>query len=405
MKLLMVSPIFPSPTWGGGTRCYQLLKALAREHVVSLLALVDDPRLDERDVSLVKDLAETVQIAVRPAPLPKRLQQLLYVIRGRSYAAGINSYLQKDLDRLLLNESYDAVIFESALIAGYSLPDGVKCIVDQHNIEHELLWRVGQHETAWLREWYNRLESRLLQPIEVARCRKAHLIVTASERDRSTLISILPHNVVEAVPNGVDTEAFRGDSSKEVAGQIIFTGAMNYYPNIDAVTFFAQHCWPLVQAQIPGATWKIVGSNPLPEVWKLADLPGVTVTGSVLDMQPYLAASAVAIAPLRIGSGTRLKILEALAMQKAVVTTSIGCEGLSVVPGKHLSIADHPAAFAQAVVDLLQNQQLRLAYGAAGRSLVESEYSWDRSGARLLQILETHVTPVVAKAVLPGTLT
>jgi sugar transferase (PEP-CTERM/EpsH1 system associated) len=405
MKLLMVSPIFPSPTWGGGTRCYQLLKTLAREHMVSLLALVDDPRLDERDVALVNDLADTVQIAVRPAPLPKRLQQLLYAIHRRSYATGINSFLQKDLDRLLLNDNYDAIIFESALIAGYSLPEGVKRIVDQHNIEHELLWRAGQHETSWMRKWYNRLESRLLQPIEVERCRKAHLIVTTSERDRSTLKGILPHSVIEVVPNGVDIEAFRSASDEEVAGQIIFTGAMNYYPNIDAVTFFAQHCWALVQAQIPGATWKIVGSNPLPEVWKLAELPGVTVTGSVPDIQPYLAASAVAIAPLRIGSGTRLKILEALAMQKAVVTTSIGCEGLSVVHGKHLSVADQPEAFAQAVVDLLHNEQLRLAYGTAGRSLVESEYSWERSGSHLLQILETYVTPVADKAALPGILT
>jgi sugar transferase (PEP-CTERM/EpsH1 system associated) len=391
MKLLMVSPSLPSPTWGAGTRNYHLLKTLAREHTVSLLALVNSPQVDEGDLSLLKDLAHTVRIAVRSVPPSKRLQQLMYVVRGKSYALEINSCLQKDLDILLLDEHYDAVIYESALIAGYRLPEGVKCIVDQHNIEHELLWRAYQRETAWLRKWYSRLESRLLRPIEIGRCSKADVVLTTSERDCSLLKSILPRSVIEVVPNGVDIETFRCDTREEVAGQIIFTGAMNYYPNIDAVTFFAQHCWPLIQAQIPGATWKIVGYHPLPEVRRLAELPGVTVTGTVSDVRPYLAASTVAIAPLQIGSGTRLKILEALAMQKAVVSTSVGCEGLSVVPGKHLIVEDQPEAFAQAVVTLLNNPEMCVAYGTAGRALVESEYSWEHCGARLLRVLETNL--------------
>src|SRR5947209_3895560 len=139
------------------------------------------------------------------------------------------------------------------------------------------------------------------------------------------------------VSNGVDTDAFhKNNQEQEIANQIIFTGAMSYYPNVDAVLFFAEKCWPLIRARVPAATWLIVGSEPLPEVQKLADLPGVLITGSVPDVKPYLARSAVAIAPLLIGGGTRLKILEALAMQKAVVSTSLGSEGLSVVPGKHL---------------------------------------------------------------------
>lgn len=393
MKLLMVSPSFPSPTWGFGIRNYHLLKTLACEHTVSLLALVASAEIEECDLPLLKDFAHTVRIVARPAPLSKRLQQLMYVVRGKSHALGINSFsdLQKALDMLLLDEHYDAVIYESALIAGYRLPAGVKCIVDQHNIEHELFWRTYQRETAWLRKWYNRLESRLLRPIEIERCRKADVVLTTSERDRLSLKSILPHNVIEVVPNGVDIEAFRCDSQEEVPGQIIFTGAMNYYPNIDAVIFFARRCWPLIQAQIPGATWKIVGGNPLPEVRRLAELPGVTVTGSVPDVRPYLAASTVAIAPLRIGGGTRLKILEALAMQKAVVSTSVGCEGLSVEPGKHLLVADQPETFAQAVVAFLNNPEMRAAYGNAGRALVEAEYSWEHCGARLLRVLETNL--------------
>src|SRR5205085_10717683 len=137
------------------------------------------------------------------------------------------------------------------------------------------------------------------------------------------------------------TEMFRKDGPDcEVLDRIIFTGAMNYYPNIDAVLFFARQCWPLIQAQVPHATWQIVGYNPSPEVLELAKLPGITVTGSVPVVQSYLTQASVAIVPLQIGSGTRLKILEALAMQKAVVSTSIGCEGLSVTLGEHLLVAD-----------------------------------------------------------------
>ena len=203
---------------------------------------------------------------------------------------------------------------------------------------------------------------------------------------------MLPDNIIEVVPNGVDIELFQNSLSDEIPCQIIFTGVMNYYPNIDAVLSFARHCWPLIKAEIPQATWKIVGGAPAREVRKLAELPGVTVTGPVPDMRPYLAASAVAIAPLQIGSGTRLKILEAFAMRKAVVSTSIGCEGLAVVPGKHLFIADLPAEFAQAVVNLLTNQEMRTTLGNAGRALVEEKYSWEHCGTQLLRVLETHIS-------------
>jgi len=393
MKLLMVSPSFPSPTSGFRTRNYHLLKTLARKHTISLLSLVNSSEIEECDLSLLKDFAHTAQIVARPSPPSKRLQQLMCVLRGRSYFLELNSSteMQKALDLLLLDEQYDAVLFESALIAGYRLPKGVKCIVDQHNIEHELLWRTYQRETAWLRKWYNRLESRLLRPIEIERCSKADVVLTTSERERLLLKSILPHSLIEVVPNGVDIEAFRHDSLEEIPGQIIFTGAMNYYPNIDAVTFFAQRCWPLIQAQIPGATWEIVGYDPVPEVRRLAELPGVTVTGSVPDVRPYLAASTVAITPLQIGGGTRLKILEALAMQKAVVSTSVGCEGLSVVPGEHLVVEDEPEAFAQAVIAFLNNPEMCAAYGSAGRALVEAEYSWERCVGHLLRVLETNL--------------
>ena len=199
----------------------------------------------------------------------------------------------------------------------------------------------------------------------------------------------MPRNVIEVVANGVDLEIWQPpDLEQEVAGRIIFTGSMDYYPNVSAVLFFAQACWPLIREQVPHAHWLIVGRNPPPEVQQLAELPGVTVTGSVPDTRPYFAEAEVAIVPLQIGSGTRLKILEALSMQKAVVSTSLGAEGLSVVHDKHLLIADDPPAFAQSVVELLQQPERRRTLGEVGRRLVEAEYSWERCGEQLLDVLD-----------------
>jgi glycosyltransferase involved in cell wall biosynthesis len=214
-------------------------------------------------------------------------------------------------------------------------------------------------------------------------------VLVTSEREALLLKSLLPEGVFAVVPNGVDTDAFQEISQpQQVADRIIFTGTMDYYPNIDAVCYFARECWPLIRAQVPTATWQIVGKEPPPEVQDLAKLPGVSVTGAVPDTKPYLAAAAVAIAPLLIGSGTRLKILEALAMGKAVVSTSLGCEGLAVVSGKHLIVADQPAALAQSIVDLLRNAEQRTALGRAGRALVETEYSWKRCGDDVIGALE-----------------
>lgn len=393
MKLLILMPSFPSPTWGFGTRNYYFLKALAAHHTVSLLCLIDRIDGELYDLSIVNDFVHTVKFVVRPTPSKKRLQQLWYMARLISYSVGINCSreTQEALDTFLKEEHYDAVLFESVLIAGYRLPEDVKYIIDQHNIEYELLWRTFQSESSWLRKLYNWWESHLLRQTEIEICQKAFLVLTTSERDSRSLKSMLPDNIIEVVPNGVDIELFQSSLSDEIPCQIIFTGAMNYYPNIDAVLSFAKLCWPLIRAEVPQATWKIVGSEPAREVRRLAELPGISVTGTVPDVRPYLAASTVAIAPLQIGSGTRLKILEAFAMRKAVVSTSIGCEGLSVEPGKHLLIADQPAEFAQAVVRLLSNPEMRTTLGNAGRALVEEKYSWEYSGERLLQVLETHM--------------
>ena len=399
MNLLMVSPHLPGPSWGASTRSYHLLKALAREHIVSLIALtVHEEGQQEQSVLEIEDtLLEEIRVQrLIKVPLPitfqrKRVQQVVSILRGRSRL--LDAYhieaVQQVLDILFSQNHYDGVIFESVFMADYRLPEETLVIVDQHNIEYELLQRTYQREKSLARKWYNWWESRQLKPVELERCRKAQSVWVTSEREALLLKPLLPHSALAVVPNGVDTDVFRNPGSQSpFAHRIIFTGTMNYYPNIDAVRYFAHECWPLIRQGVSDADWQIVGKDPPPEVQELAMLPGVTVTGAVPDVKPYLAAASVAIAPLLIGSGTRLKILEAMAMGKAVVSTSQGCEGLAVESGKHLLVADEPAAFAQSVIALLHNEQQCETLGNNGRMLVENEYSWNRCGNDALRALQ-----------------
>ena len=390
MNILIVSSHFPYPLFGSGTRNYHLLKALAQYHNVSLLSLTGSFQMQDDYVAELQSYVKGAFHLFTPSTSFKRRDQLLHTIYGKSYiiASHLLLEIQQMIDKLFAANTYDVVLFEGALISGYRLPKGVRVIIDQHNLEYEVLHRTYQNEKKWLRKWYNWREYRLVKAAELEYCRKADVVVVTSDRERSILQSELPESTVEVVPNGVDIEYFNGGTLQEVDGRIVFTGSLEYYPNVDAVLFFAKNCWPRIRAKLPGATWQIVGKNPLPEVEQLAELPGVHVAGSVEDTRPYIASSQIAIAPLAIGSGTRLKILEAFAMRKAVVSTSIGCEGLMIEPGKHLLVADQPEAFADAVIGLLGNQSRRQALGLAGRVLVESSYSWQQSSNRLLVILD-----------------
>ena len=392
MKILMVSPYIPSPTSGNRCRSYYLLKMLARQHSVSLLALDEGATIPlPHDMVSLESFTQRVELLHPSRSYPKRLRQLVNVITGKSNTlAEIGTReTQSVLDTLFDRDHYDAVVFETALTAGYRLPEYVKVIANQHNIEFEFLQRTYKHQKDWLRKWYYYREYRLIKPTEIRLCQEADAIAVTSERERLLLKKMLPYKIIETVPNGVDIAYFHGASEEpEVKGRIVFTGAMDYHPNVEAVLFFAKKCWPLIRERIPDASWQIVGKNPLLDVQKLAELPGVTVTGSVADVRPYFASATVAIVPLRVGGGTRLKILEAMAMRKAVVSTSLGCEGLSVVPEQHLLVADEPETFAQAVVRLLRNAEERQSLATAGRALVEEQYSWEQCGDRLQHILD-----------------
>jgi glycosyltransferase involved in cell wall biosynthesis len=234
---------------------------------------------------------------------------------------------------------------------------------------------------APLRRLYNWAEYRKFRRAEPQLWRRFATLLVTSERDGTLVRQHLPGARPVVVPNGVDTAFFHpappGAGPEPGADpQIVFTGMMAYYPNHDGALYFADAIWPAIRQALPAARWLIVGVEPPPEVRALDGTAGITVTGRVDDVRPYVWRSGASVVPLRMGGGTRLKIVEALAMGQAVVSTAVGCEGIAVAPGRNLVVADDPAAFAAAVVDLLRDPARAAAIGAAGRALADRAYSW-----------------------------
>jgi glycosyltransferase involved in cell wall biosynthesis len=199
-------------------------------------------------------------------------------------------------------------------------------------------------------------------------------VIAISEPDRESFEEDYGWRHVRAIETSVDLDYFRTAGRPEVPDRVVFVGSMDWLPNQDGVKYFVERVWPLVRRRRHGATFRVVGRNPPPEIRRLSGVDGVEVAGTVPDVRPYLDEAAVMAVPLLVGGGTRLKIFEAMAMGKAVVSTTVGAEGLSVIPGEHLLIADDPSGFADAVVSTLESPEHRAALGDAARRLVNERF-------------------------------
>jgi sugar transferase (PEP-CTERM/EpsH1 system associated) len=260
-----------------------------------------------------------------------------------------------------------------------------------HNVESEIWRRHAETRSGFVGRFLYGAQYQRMRRYEGRTLARFDGVLAVSDADRETFSRLYPGAIrrpVHVVPTGVDTEYFspsldRNPQSAVRNSELIFTGSMDWLPNEDAMVFFCRDVLPAIRAEEPDVRLTIVGRTPTPAVKKLAEDAGVRVTGRVEDVRPYMKEAAVYIVPLRIGGGTRLKIFEAMAMGKAVVSTTVGAEGLPVTNGEHVMIADEPDGFARAVVHLMRDVERRRQIEAAARALVVERYDWSAVAGEL----------------------
>jgi glycosyltransferase involved in cell wall biosynthesis len=252
-------------------------------------------------------------------------------------------------------------------------------VIFTHNVEAEIWRRHAVTKSGAIARALYRTQHTRMRRFERRTLARFEAVLAVSEADRDTFATLYPeaiHEPVHVVPTGVDTGYFAPAPGDAASRTLVFTGSMDWLPNEDGMTYFCRDILPRIRRSEPDATLSIVGRAPTPAVKRLADIPGVEVTGRVDDVRPHIARGAVYVVPLRIGGGTRLKIFEAMSMAKAVVSTTVGAEGLPVTSGRDIDIADEPARFAHGVVHLMRDAETRRAREAAARRLVVERYDW-----------------------------
>ena len=383
MKILWVKAggLVP-PDTGGKIRSYNILRELARLHSVSFFSF---HAAHDNDLHpSLKNIFDRVVCIPLSLPAPKSLAEMFgYGIGLLSLEPyNISKYCRPDVRRRLLpllnEEIYDVIVCDFAIAAGVIPWDStIPKVLFTHNVEATIWRRHFDVATNPIWKAISWLEWRKMEAAERRYLRLADKVLTVSEADRDAFLPFVNPEKITVIPTGVDVDYFQPIPVEETADSLVFTGSMDWLPNEDAILYFVDSILPLIQQQFPNVSFKVVGRNPSRKLQALAETEkSVRFTGSVEDIRPFLARGSVCIVPLRIGGGTRLKIFEAMAMGKAVVSTSVGAEGLPVRNGENILLADQPRDFAESVISLLKDPNRRQHLGAAARTLVQKNYSW-----------------------------
>ena len=392
MKILFLTPQSPYPPRQGATlRNYHLLRHCALRHEVHLLTCL--PPRDKKwpNPGLMKICSRVEGFHQPERPLRSRLIDSLMATKPDMALRLEQDESRSVLERMLAEENYDLVQVEGLEMAPYGFQileatgNRPPVVFDAHNAEFLLQKRSALMDVRSLNRWhaasYSLLQWRKLYHYERAFCQAVDGIVSVSEPDRKALSSLAPGIPIVNVPNGIDISRYVPEPLPASSPPLlVFTGKMDYRPNVDAMLWFGLKVFPRIRRQL-NVKLQIVGMDPHPRLNRLRTIRDVELTGAVDDVVPYIRGASVYLTPMRVGGGTRFKILEALACAMPVVSTSLGVEGLPLRGGEHLLIADDAQSFADAVLSLLRDQatggERSHALGRAGRSIVEEQFTWD----------------------------
>jgi glycosyltransferase involved in cell wall biosynthesis len=407
MRILWASHIIPYPPKSGvHLRSYHLLRGVAARHDVDLIAFIQEPWLDVFYPSRREGLEECAReleklcSSVRFLPIVNLKRSAGKLRTAAEGLLGPTCYTI----RWLQSAQAHAAFAEEARRTPYSLAHfdtiglapfkahfpGTPASLGHHNIESHMLSRRSEKERNPAKRLYFLLEGARVRRYEAQVAGDFDLNITCSELDRERLLSVAPSVHAVAVPNGVDIDYFKPAPSDSIARSLIFVGSLNWYPNIDAVQFLLREVWPRTKERHPDLRLDIVGSAPPKSVLGLAaDLKDVRVHGFVDDIRPLMNSATLYVCPIRDGGGTKLKLLDAFAMEKCVIAHPIACEGIDVSPGVNVQFADSAQAFVDAIDRLLNDPVKRSEMGRAARTLVVEKYAFSQIGNQLCDLFES----------------
>ncbi len=393
MKILWVKSgkILPLDT-GGKIRSYNILRRLSGQHEVTFLSYYGGRRDDAYNQKIGREAPGTVTVSTGAwdsTPLARGLDYLVRFPSGRPFAVSkfTSRRVRRLIARWMAESRFDVAVcdFLSASL-NFPWPRRVPSVLFQHNVESVLWRRQARTETRFLKRKVFEIEAGRMARYERSAVRRFHHVIAVSEQDRACMAAMTDAARITVVPTGVDLSLYRPDSAATTdSSLVVFTGSMDWEPNVDGVEYFCGEIWPRILSRVPSARFRIVGRAPGARVRKLAGGP-VEVTGRVESIIEHLRQAEVVVVPLRVGGGTRLKILEAMAAGKAVVSTSVGAEGLDVHHGQDIILADDPASFADAVVELIANAEVRRRYERAAAERA-CQYDWAVIAARFASVL------------------
>jgi sugar transferase (PEP-CTERM/EpsH1 system associated) len=397
MKILWLKTELLHPVdKGGKIRTYQMLKHLRRQHYITYLTLCD-PATDTPSAYL--DAEEYCHhLAAIPHIARKKFSPAFYCELGLNLGSPLpyaiqryrSARMQEAIKNALLKVDYDVVVCDF-LTPSINMPErlSVPTVLFQHNVEAIIWARHYQNSTNKLKKAFFFNQWRKMQNYERQVCQRFDAVVAVSDVDRDLMRQEFGLDRVYDVPTGVDTQYFAPAPAEANPFELVFTGSMDWMPNEDAILYFAEQVLPKVAATIPEVKLTVVGRNPGAKLAALAAADSrITITGRVDDVRPFINRAAAYVVPIRVGGGTRLKIYEAMAMAKPVISTTIGAEGLAVRNGEELLIADEPQSFARAVISVLQERAFAEQLGRAAREVVCEQFSWQRAAAAFGQVCE-----------------
>ena len=391
MKILMIFQFAPyPPDLGPAKRNFPFFRENLKRHEVTVLSFGTKEQ-EQRMRDVYGDQCKIVYVDTNRTRFINLLLRIWLLITGRSSFRRFYSWqMQRTIAKLVADEQFDLLHCCTTMLAYHRLPENIPLVGDTHNVEHDAVYRAYQQTTNVILKAYYYWEYLRVKKEEIKACEPFDVMISTTNADYQKFRSVLPDKRIHVIPNGVDSTFFQKQDVIEEPRTIVFAGLMSYYPNNHGILYFLDEIFPLILAQVPDTKLYIVGAEPPKKIQRRAS-DNIIVTGFVDDVKPYFARGQVFIIPLKIGGGIRGKALEAMAMRRPIVSTTLGCEGINLRHEDSALFADTPKDFADAVVRMFKDAALRNRLTEKAFQNVVEGYSWEVNGLALDRIYQSLV--------------